>query len=293
MRAQFTAVSDLVRDHPDARSYLADASGAHARELSQPELAAIADPAEIVAAFEVPERSVNTQWVADRLVDVLRSEPRVSLHMGVTISGARPIDSVHGPWRVLGAPHFDERFDLIVNALWDGRLAIDRTAGLELEAGWSHRYRLSVFARTSQPVTTRSALVAVGPFGDVKNYNGRDFYLSWYPTGLVAQSHAVSPRRPGTLTANEERKFVQEVGSKLAELIPGAAEILAVAEDVKVRGGFVFAQGQGSLGDRKSTLHRRDRFGVRRLGNYYSVDTGKYSTAPWIAANLASEICGN
>ena len=100
-------------------------------------------------------------------------------------------------------------------------------------------------------------------------------------------------RRPATLTANDELKFVREVGEKLAKLIPGAAEILAVAEDVKVRGGFVFAQGRGSLGNRKSTLHRRDRFGVRRLGNYYSVDTGKYSTAPWMAANLATDICGD
>jgi glycine/D-amino acid oxidase-like deaminating enzyme len=293
VRAQFAAVSDLVRSRADARWYLADASGAHARELSQSELAAIADPTEIVAAFEVPERSVSTPWVADRLVDALRSEPRVSLHMGVTISGAHPVDSAHGPWRVRGAPHLDERFDLVVNALWDGRLAIDRTAGLKLEAGWSHRYRLSVFARTSRSVTTPSALVAFGPFGDVKNYNGRDFYLSWYPTGLIAQGHTISLRRPATLTANDELQFVREVGERLAKLIPGAAEILAVAEDVKVRGGFVFAQGRGSLADRKSTLHRRDRFGVRRLGNYYSVDTGKYSTAPWMAANLVTDICGD
>jgi hypothetical protein len=150
-----------------------------------------------------------------------------------------------------------------------------------------------VFARTSQSVTTRSALVAFGPFGDVKNYNDRDFYLSWYPTGLIAQGHAISLTRPSTLTATDELKFVREVGERLAKLIPGAAEILAVAEDVKVRGGFVFAQGRGSLANRKSTLHRRDRFGVRRLGNYYSVDTGKYSTAPWMAANLANAICGD
>ena len=142
-------------------------------------------------------------------------------------------------------------------------------------------------------MTTPSALVAFGPFGDVKNYNGRDFYLSWYPTGLIAQGHTISLRRPAVLTPNEELQFVREVGERLAKLIPGAAEILAVAEDVKVRGGFVFAQGRGSLADRNSTLHRRDRFGVRRLGNYYSVDTGKYSTAPWMAANLATEICGD
>jgi hypothetical protein len=136
-------------------------------------------------------------------------------------------------------------------------------------------------------------VVGVGPFGDIKNYNQRDFYLSWYSTGLVAEGHSMILCRPPPLSADDERRFVREVGSSLAKLIPSSANILAAAEHVNVRGGFVFAQGQGSIGDPRSTLHRRDRFGVRRLGNYYSVDTGKYSTAPWIAANLASSICGD
>jgi len=293
LRAQFAAVSELVRAHVDSRWYLTDASGARAWELSRPELSAISDPAEIVAAFAVPERSVSTQWVADRLVDALSSEPRVSVHTGVTISAARPIDSADGPWRVVGTPHLDERFDLVINALWDGRLAIDCTAGLELEPGWSHRYRLSLFARTSRSLSTRSALIAVGPFGDVKNYNGRDFYLSWYPTGLIAEGQDTSLSRPDPLSPEEEQEFVRQVGSMLTKVIPGAADILAVAENVKVRGGFIFAQGKGSLSDPQSTLHRRDRFGVRRLGNYFSIDTGKYSTAPLMAAHLVRDICGD
>jgi glycine/D-amino acid oxidase-like deaminating enzyme len=293
VRAQFAAVSELVRNHPDARSYLADASTAHARELSSRELAAIANTTDIVAGFEIPERSVETQWVADRLTDALLSEPRVSLRTEITISEAVPRESAGGSWRVLGQPHVDEVFDVVVNALWEGRLAIDRAAGLEPEPGWSHRYRLSVFVRTGERVGIRSAVVGVGPFGDIKNYNERDFYLSWYPTGLVAEGHSMILCRPAPLSADDERRFVREVVSSLAKLIPSSANILAAAEHVKVRGGFVFAQGQGSIGDPRSTLHRRDRFGVRRLGNYHSVDTGKYSTAPWIAANLASSICGD
>ena len=293
VRAQFAAISELVRNHPDARLYLSDASAAHARELSSRELAAVADTTDIVAGFEIPERSVDTQWVADCLTDVLLAEPRVSLRADITISEALPIESAGGSWRVVGLPHVDEVFDLVINALWEGRLAIDRTAGLEPEAGWSHRYRLSVFARTAERVGTRSAVVAVGPFGDIKNYNERDFYLSWYPTGLVAEGHSMILRPPTPLSADDERRFVHEVGSSLAKLMPSTANILDAAEDVKVRGGFVFAQGQGSIGDPKSTLHRRDRFGVRRRGNYYSIDTGKYSTAPWIAANLAASICGD
>jgi hypothetical protein len=55
----------------------------------------------------------------------------------------------------------------------------------------------------------------------------------------------------------------------------------------------VFARGRGSIGDPRSPLHRRDRFGVERAGSYFSVDTGKYSTAPWLAEQLAREIMGS
>ncbi len=40
-------------------------------------------------------------------------------------------------------------------------------------------------------------------------------------------------------------------------------------------------------GPEASTLHRRDRIGIVRHGNYVSVDTGKYSVAPWLARTIA------
>jgi hypothetical protein len=75
--------------------------------------------------------------------------------------------------------------------------------------------------------------------------------------------------------------------------MPASAQILAEAQDIAVEGGFVFALGSGSLADAHSGLHRRDHFGVQRVGSYFSVDTGKYSTAPWLAQRLAREIAGD
>ena len=44
------------------------------------------------------------------------------------------------------------------------------------------------------------------------------------------------------------------------------------------------------MSDPSSTLHRRSDYGVARVGNYVSVDTGKYSTAPWLARSIAREL---
>jgi hypothetical protein len=73
---------------------------------------------QIVAGFEVPGRSVNTRWVADRLCDALRSEPRITLRTGVTVTRVVPQKTVSGAWEVTADALAEDPFDLVVNALW-------------------------------------------------------------------------------------------------------------------------------------------------------------------------------
>ena len=292
LRAQFAAVSELIRQHPDAEQYLVGGlSGAHVAELSPGELAAVAGD-EIVAGFRVPERSVDTRWFADRLAGAVVAESGVTLQTGTNVVAAQPRDGIDGTWRVRSDDGYDEDFDVVVNALWNGRLPIDVTAGLTPEPPWTHRFRLCLFARTRTECDVPSAIAAVGPFGDVKNYNGRDFYLSWYPVGLVAEGADLELEAPAPPVGDDARAFIEQVRPALESIMPRVGSILDDAETVSVHGGFVFARGAGALDDRRSGLHRRDRYGVQQQGSYYSVDTGKYSTAPWLAQMLATEIAG-
>lgn len=291
LRARFDAVNELIRQHPDAARYLVDLSAASVTELSPAELRALAGD-DIVAGFRVPERSVDTQWFADRLAGAVAAESGVTLQMGTTVVGAEPRDSIDGRWRVHSDNGYDEDFDVVVNALWNGRLPIDVAAGLTPEAPWSHRYRLCVFARTRTSCDQPSAIVAVGPFGDVKNYNDRDFYLSWYPVGLVAEGADLELDTPVIPTGPDADAFVGRVREALGRVLPGVGRVFDDAESLSLHGGFVYARGTGALDDRRSGLHRRDRYGVQRRGAYHSVDTGKYSTAPWLAQSLAEEIDG-
>lgn len=291
MRARFDAISELVRQHPDAGRYLVDVSDARVAELAPAELQAVAGE-DIVAGFRVPERSVDTRWFADRLSGAVAAEPGVELRLDTMVVGAAPRDSTDGRWRVHADNGYDEDFDVVVNALWSGRLPIDVTAGLAPEPPWSHRYRLCVFVRTRTEQGLPSAIVAVGPFGDVKNYNGRDFYLSWYPVGLVAEGADLELVPPAIPTGSDAVAFVDRVRDALERVMPGIGRVFDDAESAIVHGGFVFARGTGALDDPRSGLHRRDRYGVERRGTYYSVDTGKYSTAPWSAHTLAAEIAG-
>lgn len=295
MHDYFLQVAELLRQHPDASRYLVSAADAQVTRLTTSELGAITTSADIVAGFSVPERSVSTTWVADRFVDALAAEPSIEPCMATHISAVRPQSSGDAPtsWYVESSRGVHGPYDGVVNALWQGRLAIDITAGLQPTGIWSHRFRRSLFLRTTQPVDLPSLMIATGPFGDIKNYNGRDFYLSWYPAGLMAESTAVLPDALEPPDAADRQQRSQAVLQKLGQFLPALSRLAGRIERMTLEGGWVYAAGQGALSDPASSLHRRNEFGIVRLGSYISVDTGKYSTAPWMARKIADSVMLN
>ena len=292
MQAYFEAISQMVTGHPNAANYLSDVSNCQSRRLTKTELDNISNTDKIKAGFHVPERSVSTVWIADCFVDALCSQTGIEQFMNSRVTHVYPEDDndPDGSWYVKANNDIYGPFDYVVNSLWEGRLIIDQRVGMELPQKWTNRYRVSAFLRVNKPLDLPSALIATGPFGDIKNYNGRDFYLSWYPKGLLIESSAVEP--PFVKTPNEEMKqeFSNEIITALGKFLPKTSLIRDCIEQVDIRGGWVFAQGIGELSDPLSTLHHRSDYGITRKGTYISVDTGKYSTGPWLARQIADMV---
>lgn len=287
MEAYLHQVAQLLNEHPDARHYLADVSDGRISRLSDAEVAEASGSDLILAGFRTPERSVETTWIADRFVDAVSAAPRIAQQMNTCVTS---VGKVAGTWCIQTDQGPFDSYDVVINALWQGRMAIDQTAGLPPSGIWSNRYRLSLFVRTDQPLQLPCAIIATGPFGDVKNYNDRDFYLSWYPDGLQVDNSDITPPALDDLHLPEPESFTERVFEHLQQFLPWTADIEAHAERVRVEGGWIFAAGRGALSDPSSTLHRRSEYGVVEMGSYYSIDTGKYSTAPWVARNLAARI---
>ena len=279
MARYFHALDDRLQG---ANGYLAPLTPVTA--LTRSELEDVSTAA--TAGFRVSERSVNTLWIADRLLDAVKAEPRIELLADTSVLALRPADE---SWRLQCVPAVESEFDIVINALWEGRPALDAHLGIRPEEAWSHRYRLALFVETATAVELPNAVLATGPFGDVKNYDRRHFYLSWYPAGLIASGNDVKPPVVPSFSAES---VISETVAGLRRFLLRVAEVMAAAKTIEVAGGWVFAIGGGSLSDANAGLHRRDQFGVLRHGSYYSVDTGKYSTAPWLAARLADEIIG-
>ena len=289
MAAYLARVNDIVRSHPAADRYLADVSRAGVARLDATRLGALTDSDEIRAGFHVPERSVQTRWVADRYVEALAAQRGVEYCMQTRVAAVVSGDgSDQGPWYLDTPGGRLGPFSHVVNARWEGRLAIDTQLGLAPERPWSHRYRLAVFLRTPRDVDGPCTGIATGPVGDDKNSNGRDFDRSWYPAGLVAVGGDVAPPAMAAQARPDDATIAARILAELQPLLPWTTTLREAAASVEVGGGWVFAAGQGQLSDPASTLHERSQYGIRRLGTYLSVDTGKYSTAPWMARELAA-----
>ena len=290
-QAYASRTADLVHtaaSQAGAPSYLTDVTRAAVRALSRAELADITESEDVVAGFRVPERSVSAVSIADLLRDVVLQEARVEVLTNARIDGVRRCDEGRlyvitggATTRALeNAP-----FDFVINALWEGRPAIDATLGIRPPAPWSHRFRAAVFARIPK-ADFSSAVVCTGPFGDVKRYADGRIYLSWYEAGLLAEGREIEPPRgAAVLTPERSDDVLRRTLSALSKFFPALRAL--PTEALEVHGGWVYALGQGSLADRDSTLHQRDRFNMTIDRGYISVDTAKYSLAPWLAARVA------
>jgi glycine/D-amino acid oxidase-like deaminating enzyme len=283
-------VAALVASSPGADRYLVDVSDCAAHRLTPGELGPLVDADAVVAGVRVPERSVDTNAVADAFVAAVAGEPRIEAAFGHRVVAVAPGGDSPDRWFVRTSVGRLGPFDAVVNALWEGRPAVDETVGHRPDTAPQHRFRLSLFVHTRRAVDVPCAVLSVGPFGDVKSYNGRDLYLSWYPAGLLARGESTAPPAVPELTDDDRDHLATQVFAELAARLPWVRDIEAAAANVRVEGGWVYSQGQGRLDDPTAGVHQRDLLGVTRVGTYYSVDTGKYSVAPTLGEGIARAI---
>lgn len=239
----------------------------------------------VAALFCTPELAVDVKAVAERFRKRIASEKRISFIGGAEIKAA---DGENVFFEKNGDV-FQEKYDVVVNGLWDGRIAIDKTAGI-MQKPWCFREKLALHVQTDSIPEIKSFTVIQGPYGDVVNFGGGRFYLSWYPACLREFSQAESPIRR-KLSDGDAESIKSETLKALAAYHPHVALIAEKSSNWRIEGGVIFALGNSDISDPGSKLHTRSEIGIQSKGSYYTVDPGKYSLCPYYAFTLAEELC--
>jgi glycine/D-amino acid oxidase-like deaminating enzyme len=295
VNAYLTEVQGLVEAAAKGRerAYFGLDLCAPLRHWSAAEREASFNPETALAVWDTPEVAVNPVELARALRTSIAAHPRIEVRLCRHVRGAENGGDAIGVTSDGPDGRFVDSFDHVVNALWDGRLAVDKTMGLRPKRPWLHRLKYGV-SFTFPPGLERppSATIVSGPFGEVVSYRDRLTYLTWYPECLQGISTEVTP--PDWATYPKEPLYSQVLNGTIAamsDLVPSLAALApASLLDVSVKGGTIVAWGETDIHDPASELHRRSEIGVTSVGRYHSIDPGKLTMAPFFAERCAERI---
>jgi hypothetical protein len=251
------------------------------------------DTAVALAAFSTAETAINPIALARTLRECIAAHPRIEVRCGRTVvsvgeerDGMRVLsEGQDGPSR--------DRFDHVVNALWDGRLGLNEAMGFRTNRPWLHRLKYGVSFRL--PPDSRlppSVTFVLGPFGEVVTYEDRLIYLTWYPECVRAMSTDVTPPDWATYPPEPLRsRIIRGTFLALSSIVPSLRHLdVESLPEVCVKGGAIVAWGKTDIYDPESELHRRSEIGVTSQRRFHSVDPGKLTMAPYFAEICAERI---
>lgn len=288
------AVHSLLREAADGRehSYFGMDLRQPVHQWTTAEREAAFDGDLVRGAFSTPEIAIDPVALANDLRALIAATPSIDVRCGETVvsvteDGERLTVTTHG-----AAGTVRDRYSQVVNALWDGRLAIDAAFGVLPQRPWLHRFKYGVTYRRPAGQRPFSTTIISGPFGEVVGYRDGITYLTWYPACMRAMwrdleppdnpTHAVEPLRTA---------IIEETFDALRAIVPALAGSEARdLSEATVRGGIIVAWGETDIDDPASELHNRFAIGVRSFGRYHSVDPGKLTMAPYFADICAERL---
>lgn len=263
------------------------------RPWSRAERDAVFNPVYTEAAFETPEVAINPVELGQLLGSCIADHPLIDIAVGHFIVGVRTESNKLYVQTDDNSDLSRTPFDHVVNALWDGRLALDHSVGLFSNARWLHRLKYGVSLKLPAGAKApQSATFVLGPFGEVVNYGDGLVYLTWYPECIHGISNELRPPHWNTYPVEPLRsRIIAGTLDAMSNIIYSIGDLdLRQLPEVGVKGGTVVARGETDIYDPKSELHRRYEIGVTSMGHFHSVDPGKLTMAPYFADLVAKRI---
>lgn len=274
--------------------YLGRECAATFEEVDRDELASELNPDAFLTAFRTSELAVDPRAVAAALREAFAADEKIHGFFGAGVEHVEERSDGSFVVHVEGDGSPRAPYDQVVNCLWHDLLRIDRTVGLEPPRTWSFRHKFGSRVRHSLlPADLPSVTVVLGPYGDLVNFGGRGFFLSWYPEGMVDMTSELAPPRGWTDWSRERRLEVfWRSHERWLDLCPKLGDLDFPDDSVDPVSGVIFAWGDTDIDDEDSGLHSRFEVGIRSHGGFHSINTGKYTLAPWMALRAADRVTG-
>jgi len=234
--------------------------------------------------FATEEVALRTEGLKNIIKEKVQSE-NISLCLNQRVTSVKRI-----PHSFMVETHSEDEdvrqfeSDVVFNCLWEGRMALDKEMGIQVEKGYNIRLRYGVIMKTPPSLQGLESFVIVqGPYGDFVNYpQSKETLFSWYPSSMKGMVIDQSIPRSwdeacdGHISNTLRQNLVNENFNHLHRIIP----TLTKFEDSTIVGGVIVAKGYHHIHNPNSKLHERNEFPITQNDGYFSINTGKLTSAP-------------
>jgi len=234
--------------------------------------------------FATEEAAIHTQSFKKIIKEKIHSG-NISLYLNQLVTGAKRTS--HG--FIIETCSEDKSVqqlesDVVFNCLWEDKMTLDKKMGVEVEKGFNLRLRYGIMMKTPSCLQEISSFVTIqGPYGDFVNYpESNQVFFSWYPSSMkgmvIDQSMPPSWEEvcEGHISDTLRQSLLNENFNNFHRLIPALTEF----EDSTVMAGVIMANGYHDIHDTNSKLHERSEFPITQNDGYFSINTGKFTSAP-------------
>jgi hypothetical protein len=182
---------------------------------------------------------------------------------------------------------------IVVNCLWEGRLQLDQQMNVIPQRPWVYRLKYRVLGELPVNLAQLPSLTMVlGSYGDLVVYPSTKTYISWYPACMKGWCTDLTPPRSwesvcaGQVERTSTLAIAQEALTAFNDIVPGILGSKVTVVDA----GIIFSWGDSDISNPESELHERFDVGVQAYDGYYSIDTGKFTCAPFFARQFLDQI---
>nr|WP_321443630.1 FAD-dependent oxidoreductase [uncultured Cohaesibacter sp.] len=251
------------------------------------------------ALFHTPEQGVWPASIAEHLRHCVHSHRRIDIRLDTTVTKIRP-QKQHWHLDLMSTDKAERTeegpFETVVNCAWAGRRRIDAASGHPDDAQWFYRYKFGVVLSNAHEAfggaLPRNSTAMLGAYGDSVYCAAQDsLYCSWYPVGMCFSCEELDSDQPPRIANHDEA--ILKTWQGYATIDPTFQTLLTSKPLSKARilGDYIAAKAKTDIQDPNSRLHERHGYGAVQLApGYWSVETGKYTSAPRCAEDCVRAI---
>jgi hypothetical protein len=265
--------------------------GDHMEDLKVEEISipSVINKKYVQKTFTTSERAIQTSVLAPLLRGIIEQK-QVKLCMNETVKSVKKIaNGFEVEVEDASGKKNLHQSDIVVNCLWDGRLAVDASLNLLPQKDWVYRLKYRFLGNLPASLNKmESYTLVLGPFGDIVTYPNGLTYLSWYPECMRGWSQEIKPPKDWETISSIDKSdrdldWIIKAVANFSDIFPGLDKF----DIQQIDAGVIFSWGKTDIDDPISILHKRYNIGVTLHDGYFSIDTGKFTSAPLFAQSLS------